>query len=101
MKREKNKLLKEIEKKNYELECFIHDFVEKKIIFNDGSNEESNKYKINEWRNKFIGNKIKEEREFSKKILMIWKRLIKLNVKNYLKKEKVLLKKMKMMTMKE
>ncbi len=67
MKREKNKLLKEIEK-NYELECFIHNFVEKKIIFNDGSNEESNKNKINEWRNKFIGNKIKEEREFSKKI---------------------------------
>ena len=36
-----------------------------------------------------------------KKILMIWKRLIKLNVKNYLKKEKVLLKNMKMMKMKE
>ena len=68
LKREKNKLLKEIEKKNYELECFIYDFVEKKIIFNNGSNEESNINKMKEWRNKFIENKIKEEREFSKKI---------------------------------
>ena len=32
LKREKNKLLKEIEKKNYELECFIHDFVKKKLF---------------------------------------------------------------------
>jgi heat shock protein len=59
VKREKNKLMKEIEKKNYELECFIHDFIENEIIFNDGSNKN---------KNKFIENKIKEEREFSKKI---------------------------------